>query len=86
MNAKRAAKIRREVYGDLAVDPKYFRGNKTGAVIRDESRRVYQSAKRGWNRLTRPERQKWSRQTARFIRKVRRLETMASHVPGNDQG
>lgn len=45
MRGKKAKRIRREVYGDLSLRLKRYRGVKGGTLYRDDLRQAYQRAK-----------------------------------------
>lgn len=47
MNAKKAKKLRKQVYGDLSLkDRKYYELKGTGQILTDTKRQDYQRAKR----------------------------------------
>ena len=49
MRAKRAKLIRKQAYGDKDFRQRtYYVNNRTGSVVADSLRRVYQTAKRAW--------------------------------------
>lgn len=49
MRGKKAKQIRKLIYGDMAIVPKYFITKKTGGqIFRDDKRRMYQKAKKAY--------------------------------------